>query len=133
MLAGKMPAGPHLGYHIVDVRDLIDLHLRAMTHPDAAGQRLIAAGDFLWFSDIARILRENLGKAGRRAPKRTLPDWIIRIGARFNPEMAQMAPNLGIHSRIKTDKTEELLGWRTRSAQTSILDAAKSLIDRQLI
>jgi nucleoside-diphosphate-sugar epimerase len=35
MLAGQMPAVPPMHFGVVDVRDVIDLHLRAMTHPAA--------------------------------------------------------------------------------------------------
>lgn len=67
MLRGKMPAVPRVGFNVVDVRDLADLHLRAMRSPDAAGQRFVAAGNFLWFSDVAAILREHFGPKAARA------------------------------------------------------------------
>ena len=66
MLNGKPPALPRLGFWIVDVRDLADLHIRAMTAASAAGQRFIAAGEYMWMEDIARTLRTELGAAGRR-------------------------------------------------------------------
>jgi dihydroflavonol-4-reductase len=122
-----------VGYSIVDVRDLIDLHLLAMTSPVAAGERLVAAGDFLWFSDMARILRDNLGDRAAKAPKRTIPDFEVRLGAFFNPEMAQLAPSLGVRSKISAAKAERLLGWRSRSAESSILDTADSHIEKGLV
>jgi nucleoside-diphosphate-sugar epimerase len=80
-----MPATPRVGYSIVDVRDLIDLHIRAMTAPAAAGERFIASGDFLWFADMARVLREGLGTRAAKAPKATIPGVVIRLGALFSP------------------------------------------------
>ncbi|MDO7843156.1 SDR family oxidoreductase [Sphingomonas immobilis] len=132
MLKGKMPAVPRMGYNIVDVRDLAALHLLAMITPEAAGQRYIAAGDFLWFSDIARILREGLGDSAARTPKRTIPDFIIRLGAFSNPEMRQIAPILGQRTTYSSAKAESLLGHPLRSARDAVLDAARSLIDRGL-
>jgi dihydroflavonol-4-reductase len=41
------PAVPPAVYPVVDVRDLAELHVRAMTAPDAGGRRLIAAADTL--------------------------------------------------------------------------------------
>lgn len=133
MLQGKMPVTPRIGFSIVDVRDLVDLHLLAMTEDAAAGERFIAAGEFLWFSDIARILRENLGARGAKAPKGRLPDAVVRVAALFNAEMAQLAPNLGVRSRISSAKAERLLGWRPRPADASVLDAAASLIAKGLV
>lgn len=133
MLKGKLPALPRIGYGIVDVRDLVELHLLAMTSPLAAGERFIASGEFLWFSDIARILRANLGARAAKVSTRHLPDFVVRLGAHFNPEMAQLAPDLGKHRKISSAKAERMLGWRTRPAETSILDTANSLIEKGLV
>src|SRR5947207_1207238 len=57
LLTGRLPFVPHFGFTVVDVRDLADLHIRAMTSPAAAGQRFIGAGEFMWLSEIARTLR----------------------------------------------------------------------------
>ena len=133
MLNGRMPVLPRIGFGIVDVRDLVDLHLRAMTSPAAAGERFIASGEFLWFSDIARLLRENLGPRAAKVPTRTIPDVVVRLGGLFNAEMAQLAPNLGQRANISAAKAERVLGWRTRAASASIIDAATSLIERGLV
>jgi dihydroflavonol-4-reductase len=95
MLRGKMPAVPRFGFNIVDIRDLVELHILAMTHPKAAGERFLAAGEFLWFSQWAQILRAELGPAARRTPRRTLPDWTVRLGARFSPMFDQLSPTSG--------------------------------------
>jgi dihydroflavonol-4-reductase len=132
MLAGKMPVLPHTGYTIV-VRDLAVLHADALTAPAAAGQRFIAAGDFLWFADMARILRERLGDRAAKVSSRRLPDWVVRAAAPFNAELAQLAPSLGVRSRLSAAHAEALLGWRTRPAADSITDAATSLLDLRLV
>lgn len=132
MLMGKMPAVPRMGFNIIDIRDLTVLHLVAMTDLEAAGQRYIAAGDFLWFSDIAQILREGLGNRAAKTPMRTIPDFVVRLGAIFNPEMRQIAPILGQQTNYSSSKAEALLGRPLLPAREAILDAAKSLIDRGL-
>ena len=133
MLNGRMPVLPRIGFGIVDVRDLVDLHIRAMVSPAAAGERFIASGDFLWFSDIARLLRENLGTRAAKVPTRIIPDVVVRLGALFNAEMAQLAPNLGQRANVSSAKAQRVLGWRTRSASASIMDAANSLIALGLV
>ncbi|WP_033346348.1 NAD-dependent epimerase/dehydratase family protein [Catenuloplanes japonicus] len=133
MLAGRMPVTPRMGYSVVDVRDLAVLHADAMTAPAAAGRRFIASGEFLWLSDMARILRERLGDRAAKVPRRTLPDWVVRTAAPFNAEMAQLAPSLGVRSRLSAAHAEAVLGWRTRPAADSITDAGRSLLDLNLV
>src|SRR4029077_7813331 len=65
LLAG-MPGMPRLGFSLVAVRDVADLEIRAMTAPDAGGERFIAATRFLWMSEIGSVLREASGSRPRR-------------------------------------------------------------------
>jgi hypothetical protein len=39
---GAVPGSPRLSFGVVDVRDVADLHIRAMTHPAAEGERFLA-------------------------------------------------------------------------------------------
>jgi dihydroflavonol-4-reductase len=133
MLGGKMPVVPRIGFGIVDVRDVADLHVRAMLSPAAAGERFLAAGDFLWLSDMAAILHQKLGSKAAKAPRRVMPDWLVRLLALFNAEMAQIAPDLGVRREIDASKAERLLAWKTRPAAESIVDAANGLIERGLV
>jgi dihydroflavonol-4-reductase len=133
MLGGKMPAIPRVGWDIVDVRDIADLHLLAMTSPKAAGERFIGSGDFLWLKDIAAILRENLGEKAKKVPRRMLPNAVVRVGALFNAEMKQMVPRLDVQHEVSSEKAERMLGWKARPATTAVLDAAHSLIDKNLV
>src|SRR6202165_5737489 len=78
MLTGSMPGLPRLGFSFIDVRDVASLPVAAMTAPDAAGERLIAASTFLWFSDVAAILREHLGADARKVPRHGVPNIVVR-------------------------------------------------------
>jgi nucleoside-diphosphate-sugar epimerase len=134
MLEGKMPGTPRLWLGVVDVRDVADLHLRAMTDPSAAGERFLAvAGEAMSFHEMAMVLRERLGPAGARAPKRELPDWLIRLLAIFNPLAREAVPRLGIKARASNEKARSVLGWTPRSNEESIVASAESLIELGLI
>ncbi len=109
LLKGQVPALPRVGFSIVDTRDLVDLHLSAMTSPQAAGQRFIASSDFLWFSDIARILRDRLGARAAKVPTRKAPDALIRLAAVFSADARQLGPNLGRRNLFSSAKAERLL------------------------
>ncbi|MFJ6988143.1 MULTISPECIES: NAD-dependent epimerase/dehydratase family protein [unclassified Streptomyces] len=129
MLSGKMPGVPRIGLEVVDVRDLVDAHLRAMTSPAAAGERFLATGEFLWMADMARILREGLGRDGSRVSTRRVPDSVVRFMARYrDPSLREITPALGRRNRHSTEKARTVLGWRPRPAREAVLDCAESLI-----
>jgi dihydroflavonol-4-reductase len=128
LLSGKVPGLPRLGFSIVDVRDVADLHVAAMTAPQAAGERFIAAGDFVWMTDLASLLRARLGAAAGKVPTRKVPDLVLRFAALFDKSLAAVTPRLGQRRAFSSEKAQNMLGWRPRSLEETVLDCAKSLI-----
>ncbi len=134
MLVGAMPACPRVYFGVVDVRDVVDLHLRAMTSPNANGQRFLAvAGEPLSMLDAAAILHTRLGDAARRAPTKQLPDWAVRVLSVFKPELRSVVPQLGIVRRASSAKAKRELGWSARSNEETIAATGESLVKRELI
>lgn len=128
-LMSGMPGCPRIYFCVVDVRDVIDLHLLAMTHPAASGQRFIAAsGSSLSMLDIARMLRARLGERAQRVPERELPDWQVRLAAETNPELRELLPLLGAIRNVSTEKARTMLGWNPRPAEDAVVATAESLI-----
>jgi nucleoside-diphosphate-sugar epimerase len=124
-----VPGCPRLWFGAVDVRDVADLHLRAMTDPKAKGERFLAtAGDFLSIVEMAKMLKADLGPAARRVPTTELPDWLLRLLAIINPEVRQLLPELGKRKNASNAKARTVLGWTPRSSEESILATAQSLI-----
>ncbi|MFD9740834.1 NAD-dependent epimerase/dehydratase family protein [Umezawaea sp. NPDC059074] len=132
-LVKGMPGTPRIGFEVVDVRDLVDVHIRAMTSPEAAGQRFLATGEFLWMSDAARALRDGLGEDGGKVPTRTLPDFLVRLSAVFDPSLREIMPALGRRHRHSTAKAERVLGWRARPAAETVVACGKSLIAHNVV
>jgi nucleoside-diphosphate-sugar epimerase len=134
MLDGGMPGCPRLVFGVVDVRDVADLHLRAMNDPAARGERFLAvAGDFMSLIEIATLLRQRLGAAARKVPRRELPDWVVRLGALFNPAARQILPELGKFKNASNDKARQVLHWAPRSNAESLLATADSLMRLNLV
>jgi dihydroflavonol-4-reductase len=127
LVTGRMPGLPRLGFSIVDVRDVADMHIRAMTAPAAAGQRFIAATEFAWMADLAALLRERLG-AQIKAPTRKVPDFVVRLVGLFDKDLASVTPSLGRKVDFSSAKARDLLGWTPRPLDDTILDCARSLI-----
>jgi nucleoside-diphosphate-sugar epimerase len=129
MIAGKMRGIPRIGLEIVDVRDLVDVHIRAMTSPEAAGQRFLATGEFMWMRDMARVLRAGLGADGSKVSTREIPDFAVRLAARYrDPSLREITLALGRRNRHTTEKARRILDWQPRPARDTILDCARSLL-----
>jgi nucleoside-diphosphate-sugar epimerase len=134
LLNGQVPAVPNGTTTGVDVRDVADLHLRAMTHPDAAGERFLAVeGDPIRFPDLAKLLRARLGSNAKRVPTRVLPDWLVRVGALVNSELRAVAPQLGRSQRSSNEKARRMLGWQPRPLDEAIVASAESLVRLGLV
>jgi dihydroflavonol-4-reductase len=130
-LLNGIPGCPRLSFAIVDVRDVADLHVRAMTNPAANGERFIAVaenGNAMSMLDMANVLRARLGDAAKRVPTRQLPDWLVRAAALFDPAMRGVLPMLGKVRHATSAKARRLLGWQPRSREDAIVATAESLI-----
>ena len=134
LLDGALPAVPRIHFGLVDVRDVADLHLRAMTSPKASGERFLAvAGETMSILDVARVLRAKLDGKARRVPRFQAPDWMIRIAARRNPLARATLPLLGKIRRSTGAKARNLLGWSPRGNEEMIVATAESLIRLGLV
>ena len=99
-----MPGVPRIGFSFVDVRDVADLQIRAMTAPEAAGQRLIAVGEFAWMSEVAEILRDRLGDDAAKVPTRRVPNLLVRAMGVFDPGVRSIVGQLGRRSSYSSEK-----------------------------
>jgi nucleoside-diphosphate-sugar epimerase len=129
LMNGGVPACPRLYFGVVDVRDVADLHIRAMTHPAAKGERFLAvAGDCMSILDIAKVLRQRMGASARKVPRFQLPDWLVRIAAIRNSAVKQILPELGKIKNSTNEKATRVLGWTPRSNEACIVACAESLV-----
>lgn len=129
LMDGAIPGSPQMYFGVVDVRDVADLHLRAMTNPAAKGERFIAvAGDFMSMVDIARVLKARLGEAAKRVPTRQLPNWLVRLVALRDPAAKQILPELGKRKNATSEKARRVLGWNPRSNEDAIAATGESLV-----
>ena len=134
LLDGSLPGCPDLSFGVVDVRDVADLHLRAMIAPAARGERFLAtAGDFVSVREIAGMLKDGLGAAARKVPTRRLPSWLVRIVGLFDPQVRGIVPELGKHKNASNEKARRLLDWTPRSPGDAVLASARSLSELGLL
>jgi nucleoside-diphosphate-sugar epimerase len=104
------------------------MHIRAMIAPEAAAQRFIAAGDFMWLEEIAATLRSKLGSRASKVPTRRLPDLVFRLLSLFIPVLRGLASSLGRKNSVSSEKARRVLGFSPRPATTTVVDCAESLL-----
>jgi len=121
-------------FGVVDVRDVADLHLRAMTDPAAKGERFLAiSGDFMTMLEIARTLKSRLGPAASRVTTRVLPDWLVRLVGLFDGQAAQVVTELGKARNATSAKAQRMLGWTPRPREDALVATAESLVRLGLV
>jgi nucleoside-diphosphate-sugar epimerase len=129
LMDGAMPGVPRMCIGVVDVRDVADLHLKAMLNPAARGERFLAVtGDFMWLVEIAKVLKARLGDAAKRVPTRELPNWLVKLAALREPAVKQIIPELGKWKNATSEKAQRVLGWSPRSREDSVVATAESLV-----
>jgi nucleoside-diphosphate-sugar epimerase len=134
LLDGSVPGCPDFWFGAVDVRDVADLHLRAMTAPAARGERFLAtAENFVSFRQIAQFLKADIGDAARKVPTRPLPKWLMRVVGLFDAEVRGMLPLLGKHRNASNEKARRLLAWTPRSPREAVLATARTLLELGLV
>lgn len=128
-LMNGAPGCPRLYFGVVDVRDVADLHLRAMKDPAAKGERFIAvSGEVMSMLDIAKVLKSRLGDAARKVPTRQLPNWFVRLVALFDSRMRSVVPLLDNTRHATSAKARRVLDWNPRPREEAIVASAESLL-----
>jgi len=134
LLDGSVPGYPRLSFGVVDVRDVADLHIRAMINPAAKGERFLAiSGRFITLQEMGQVLKTRMGESAGRVPKIVLPDWLVKLTSLIDQSIAQIVPELGHIKNASSEKAVRVLGWQPRSREDAIVATAESLIRLGLI
>ena len=133
LMDGSVPGIPKIGWPLVDVRDVADLHYRAMLARGIAGERFIAANDFWWMSQISEALKRRLGARARKVPSINLPNLLVRVAALFDPVIRDTLFDLGKHRAVSNEKARRMLGWAPRGNEETIIDTAESLLAEGIV
>ncbi|KTQ96682.1 dihydrofolate synthase [Aureimonas ureilytica] len=133
MMGGRLPAFPRMGFGVVDVRDVAQAHVAALTVPDAAGRRFVLNGGNLTLSDIVAILTETYPDLARRLPRREVPDGLIRFAARLSSRVRMLAAELGPAKQLDAGPARSVLGLSFRSPEEAVRSLADSLFREGLV
>ena len=135
LLDGSMKAIPNIPLNIVDVRDVADLHIRAMTNPNANGQRFIASSDGqISLPEIGELVKNSNPNMAKKVPAKTLPNWIIYFAALFNNQAKEAALLLRMNRNVSNSKAKKILGWKPiANKEEAILASLKSMIEYEIL
>lgn len=135
LLSGSWKAIPNIPLNVVDIRDVADLHIRAMINPEANGQRFIAsANGEITMPEIAILLKNKLPGVTAKVSAKKLPDWVLGITALFNPQAKQALLFLKINRRVSNAKARKVLGWTPiANNEEAILASMQSMIKLGII
>lgn len=97
------------------------------------GSWLLGSGSFLWWRDVAALLRDELPDHAKKVPTRAMPDSIVRIIALFNWQMAVVRESLHRQGAVDSSKAHDLLGWESRPTEQTVIDTAMSLVAKGVI
>ncbi len=130
-LDGSTPAVPKIGFDVVDVRSVAELHVLAMENPKAANERFVGSAGYLKFEDIATILRAAYPK--RNVPRRTLPNFAVRLFANFETSLKPVLLDLGTERKVNNTKARRLLHWQPIDNKEAVLACAESVIQQGIL
>ncbi len=128
LLQRDFPACPDIGFAVVDVRDVADAHVAALTAPGAAGQRFIVAIEHAPMLEIAKILDRAFGPRGFKVPTRRLPNWLLRTVSIWDKTARLAIQELGKRQDVSSARARDVLGWKPRSLEAMVVDMGESMI-----
>ncbi len=132
-LSGKAPGVPRIWFSVVDVRDVARMHRLALESSEPSGGRYLGVSEVLSFLEVARLIRDKLGVAASKVPRRELPNFLVRAVALFNPTVRTILPDLGFAFQVDNSHTCNSLKIDFIPAAESAPAMAESLIELGLV
>ncbi|MFP9098542.1 SDR family oxidoreductase [Flavobacterium sp. RHBU_24] len=135
LLNGSMKAVPDIALNIVDVRDVADLHIRAMLTPEANGQRFIASADGqISLPEIAALLKKERPGVSQLVAKKQLPTWVLRLASLFSGQAKEALLLIRMNRNVSNQKAKSVLGWKPIAPQEeTLLASVDSMVKYNLI
>ena len=126
LLARELPGCPDVGWAVVDVRDVADAQLSAMTAAGAAGKRFILAIEHASMLDMAQVLKRRF--PDRKIPTRRIPGWVLRTVSLWDKTARLAVQDLGKRQNVSSQRAREVLGWTSHSLDEMVTSMAESMI-----
>ncbi len=128
LLRREIPFVIPMHVSIVDVRDVAEAHVRALTMGEDSGRYLVVSGQ-MWFRDIARALKAE--HPDLRVPTRQIPYSLSLIVSLFHPRISLSWARAHLNKRLFWDATpaERDLGMEWRPPEEAVLGSVPPVIE----
>jgi nucleoside-diphosphate-sugar epimerase len=135
LLDGSMTVVPAIPLNIVDVRDVADIHIRAMESPEANGERFIASADGeISMHEIAAFLKAEHPEATAKVSTKKIPNWILYLASPFNDRAKSAVMYLNVNRRVSNEKARTVLNWKPLATQEeAILASLNSILKYNVV
>lgn len=133
LLTRELPGCPDFGWALVDVRDVADAHVAALTAPEASGQRIIVALPHVPMLELATLLARLFGPLGFKVPARRIPDWVVKLLAVVSKPVSLAVRELGKRQDVSSERARALLQWTPRTLEQTLSDTGHSMIQHGVI
>ncbi len=130
LMRSEVPGISRTQLNFVDVRDVVDMSVRAMITPAAANKRFLLNAASIPMAEFAEILQHNFADQGYKVPTRVVPDWMVRLVAVLMPKVRNVVDQLNWTYTLSTERARSILGWQARPYQQTVVDMAQGMIEQ---
>lgn len=131
ILKGKDPMLPDTRFSIVDVRDVAQMHVAAISNDATKNERLLAASATYSFVGIAKYLKTIYPMS--KAKTTQAPSALIKVLSLFDGDIKTILPMLGKPMLISGAKATRILGINFIPADVTIRESAEFLVKNGFI
>jgi dihydroflavonol-4-reductase len=122
IMKGKDPMLPDLGFVCVDVRDVAEMHLRALQRPETAGKRYLSAAGSINMLDMGRDLKAAYPT--RRIPTGKAPMFLLKLLSLFDASIKMILPRIGHSDRVSNARAVADMGMTFIAPKAALLASA---------
>lgn len=128
LLRREIPFVIPMHISIVDVRDVAEAHVRALTKGEDGGRYLVVSGQ-MWWKDIAKAIKSE--NPSLRIPTRQIPYSLSLIVSIFHPKVSLSWARMHLGKRLFWDASpaQRDLGMSWKEARVSVIDTVSPILE----
>ncbi len=132
LLRREIPFVIPMHISIVDVRDVAEAHVRALSRGDSGGRYLVVSGQ-MWWKEVAMAIKK--GNPTMKIPTKQIPYFLSLIVSIFHPRVSLSWARMHLGKRLYWDASpaEKDLGMEWRSPEESLLDTIPPILENRWV
>ena len=132
LLKREIPFVIPMHISIVDVRDVAEAHVRALSRGDSGGRYLVVSGQ-MWWKEVAMAIKK--GNPTMKIPTKQIPYFLSLVVSIFHPRVSLSWARMHLGKRLYWDASpaEKDLGMEWRSPEESLLDTIPPILENRWV